>query len=95
MQTFQAYPGGSDLLIPQPGVWKHFDINLGGSTFQGINGTNQNFCPTGQTWQVTFQINAGTWGSEPQTNSTLLIDNLVLTTGIAPSITQQPSPKCR
>jgi len=35
-------------------------------------------------------MNAGDWGSEPQTNSTLLIDNLTLATGIAPGITQQP-----
>jgi hypothetical protein len=79
LQTYQAYQGGSDLLVPQSGVWKHFTINLGGSQFQSPNGTNIAFNVTGGTWQLIFQLNSLDWGSEPQTNSTLIIDNLVLT----------------
>jgi hypothetical protein len=79
LQAYQAYQGGSDLLVPQSGVWKHFDINLGGPTFKSPNGYNSNFNPTGGTWQIIFQLNSGDWGSEPQTGTTLIIDNLILT----------------
>ncbi|HSY43792.1 MAG TPA: immunoglobulin domain-containing protein [Candidatus Acidoferrum sp.] len=79
LQTYQAYQGGSDLLVPQSGVWKHFTINLGGSQFQSPNGTNITFNPMGGSWQLIFQLNSLDWGAEPQTNSTLIIDNIVLT----------------
>lgn len=79
LQSYQAYQGGSDLLLPKSGVWKHFTINLGGPTFQSPLGTNITFNPTGGTWQLIFQINTGDWGAEPQTGTTLIIDNLVLT----------------
>jgi hypothetical protein len=79
LQTYQAYQGGSDLLVPQSGVWKHFTINLGGSQFQSPNGTNIAFNVTGGSWQLIFQLNSLDWGGEPQTNSTLIIDNIALT----------------
>jgi fibronectin type 3 domain-containing protein len=79
LETYQPYQGGSDLQLPQSGVWQHFSINLGGPTFQGANGLNSNFDPTGGTWLIGFQMNAADWGSELQTGSTLVIDNLVLT----------------
>jgi len=33
-------------MVQPSGVWKHFDINLGGVTFQDTNGFNQLFNPT-------------------------------------------------
>jgi hypothetical protein len=84
LQTYQPYQGGADLMVSHSGTWQHFDINLGGPAFMGTNGFNDNFSPTGATWQIGFQLNASDWGAEPQTGTTLIIDNLALKLGAPP-----------
>ena len=90
LTTFRPSQGGVDLTIPQTGVWKHFTINLGGPQFQGTSGADTNFNPSGATWQINFQMNSADWGTEPQTNSTLAIDNLALNLLVPPSTVGSP-----
>lgn len=91
LQTFQAYQGGSDLLVALEEFkplghdgWKHFSINLGMGAFTGNRGFNSNFNPTGKTWQITFQMNSSDWAFPFQSGCTLIIDNLMLTRRAAP-----------
>jgi hypothetical protein len=61
-----------DIRLATPNVFQHFSVNLGTTNWSA------GLVPTGQTWQIAFQMNEGDYGG-PGTGNQLVIDNVVLT----------------
>jgi hypothetical protein len=74
--TFSQSQYPSEITLPTANTFQHFSINLG--TF------NAGAVPTGQTWQIAWQMDEFTFGG-PGTGDQLVIDNVQLTMVPEPS----------
>jgi PEP-CTERM motif len=74
--TFSQSQYPTEITLATPNVFQHFSINLGSF--------NAGAVPTGQTWQIAWQMDEFTFGG-PGTGDQLVIDNVQLTMVPEPS----------
>jgi|KBSMisStandDraft_5_1062788.scaffolds.fasta_scaffold180416_3 hypothetical protein len=74
--TFSQSQYPSEITLATPNVFQHFSINL--SSF------NPGAVPTGQTWQIAWQMDEFAYGG-PGTGNLLFIDNVMVTMVPEPS----------
>jgi hypothetical protein len=74
--TFSQSQYPTEITLPTANVFQHFSINLGSF--------NAGAVPTGQTWQIAWQMDEFTFGG-PGTGDQLVVDNVQLTMVPEPS----------
>lgn len=74
--TFSQSQYPTEITLPTANVFQHFSINLGSF--------NAGAVPTGQTWQIAWQMDEFTFGG-PGTGDQLVVDNVQLTRVPEPS----------
>lgn len=70
----------TEITLATPNSFQHFSINLANFT-SGSTPAN----PSGQTWQIAFQMDEFTFGTAPTTGNQVIIDNIGVTMVPEPS----------